>query len=60
MKLGRITVRLEYEFPDSMSDEDIAEKLENIELPEQYVEDSYEYNGVLDIPTKSGRTSNDI
>jgi len=46
MKLGTITVQLEYEFPDSMSDEDIENKLQNVELPEEYVEDSYEYVGI--------------
>jgi len=51
MKLGTITVRLEYEFPDSMSNEDIENKLQNVELPEQYVEDSYEYVGIWDTST---------
>jgi len=51
MKLGTITVRLEYKFPDSMSNEDIENKLQNVELPEQYVEDSYEYVGIWDTST---------
>lgn len=40
-------VNLEYHFPVTMSDEDIEEALENIELPSNYVEDTYELNNIL-------------
>ncbi len=45
-KMGTITVQLEYEFPDDMSNEEIERQLQDIELPKEYVEDTFEYIGI--------------
>ena len=45
-KMGTIKVQLEYEFPDDMSNEEIERQLQDIELPKEYVEDSFEYIGI--------------
>jgi hypothetical protein len=45
-KMGTIKVQLEYEFPDDMSNEEIERQLQDIELPKEYVEDSFEYEGI--------------
>jgi hypothetical protein len=45
-KMGTIKVTLEYEFPDDMSNEEIERQLQDIELPKEYVEDSFEYIGI--------------
>ena len=42
MKTAIVNVNLEYNFNDSASDKEIIEKLHNIELPREYVEDSFE------------------
>ncbi len=42
-KLAVINVNLEYEFPESMSNDDIKTAMQNIELPSQYVSESYEF-----------------
>jgi hypothetical protein len=43
MKIAIINVNLEYKFDDSMSDKEIEEEMCNIELPKEYVEDSFEF-----------------
>ena len=43
MKMAIINVNLEYKFDDSMSDKEIEEEMYNIELPKEYVEDSFEF-----------------
>ena len=43
MKIAIINVNLEYKFDDSMSDKEIEEEMYNIELPKEYVEDSFEF-----------------
>ena len=45
-KMGTIKVQLEYEFPDDMSNEEIERQLQDIELPKEYVEDTFEYIGI--------------
>ena len=45
-KMGTIRVSLEYQFPDDMSNEEIERQLQDIELPKEYVEDSFEYIGI--------------
>ena len=45
-KIGTIKVTLEYEFPDDMSNEEIERQLQDIELPKEYVEDSFECKGI--------------
>ena len=45
-KMGTIKVTLEYEFPDDMSNEEIERQLQDIELPKEYVEDTFEYIGI--------------
>ena len=45
-KMGTIKVQLEYEFPDDMSNEEIERQLQDIELPKEYVEDTFEYEGI--------------
>ena len=44
--MGTIKVTLEYEFPDDMSNEEIERQLQDIELPKEYVEDTFEYIGI--------------
>jgi len=39
---GIITVKLEYDFPNATTKAEVVEELENVELPENYVEDSFE------------------
>jgi hypothetical protein len=47
MKQALVKVRLKYDFPDNMSLEKIIEEVENeIELPKEYDEDSFEWFGV--------------
>ena len=46
IKSARIKVVLKYDFPNEMSDEDIRQSLANLELPKEYVADSFEYLGV--------------
>ena len=50
-KMGTIKVQLEYEFPDDMSNEEIERQLQDIELPKEYVEDSFEYKGIWNTVT---------
>ena len=50
-KMGTIRVSLEYEFPDDMSNEEIERQLQDIELPKEYVEDSFEYKGIWNTVT---------
>lgn len=45
-KLGTISVRLEYLFPDDMSNDEIERQLQDMELPKEYVEDSFVYEGI--------------
>ena len=45
-KLGTISVRLEYLFTDDMSNDEIERQLQDMELPKEYVEDSFEYKGI--------------
>lgn len=45
-KMGTIKVTLEYEFPDDMSNEEIERQLQDIELPKEYVEDTFVYKGI--------------
>jgi hypothetical protein len=51
MRKAVIKIELEYEFPDSMSDADIEEAMENQELPEKYKEDSFELIEIVDSGT---------
>ena len=46
MKQALIKVRLRYDFPDDMSLEKIIEEVENLELPKEYDEDSFEWFGI--------------
>ena len=50
-KMGTIRVTLEYQFPDDMSNKEIEEQLKDIELPKEYVEDSFEYKGIWNTVT---------
>ncbi len=51
-KIGIINVNLCYEIPDG---EDAQDYLANIELPSQYVEDSYEFVKVINECGNCGR-----
>lgn len=42
MKIAIVNINLEYKFDDNVSDEEIQEYIENVELPNEYVEDSFE------------------
>ncbi len=50
-KMGTIRVSLEYEFPDDMSNKEIEKQLQYIELPKEYVEDSFVYEGIWNTVT---------
>jgi hypothetical protein len=43
MKIGIINVNLQYKFPDNTPDEEIENFLQNVELPAEYVEDSFDF-----------------
>jgi hypothetical protein len=44
-----VNVNLQYEIPDGKkTDEEIKEFVENVELPENYIEDSFEFVKVVD------------
>ena len=43
VKTAIIKVELEYPFPSRYTDNKIKELMENIELPENYKEDSYKF-----------------
>lgn len=45
-KSARISVILEYDFEDDVSDLEIEQRLGYVELPKEYVENSFEYLGV--------------
>ena len=47
MKIAIINVNLEYKFDNSISNEEIEEKLHNIELPKEYIEDSFEFVKII-------------
>ena len=47
MKQAIVKVRLKYDFPDDTTLEEIIEKVENVELPKEYDEDSFEWFGVF-------------
>jgi len=46
-KVAVIKVELEYPFPSRYTDKQIKELMENIELPEQYRENSYEFIKII-------------
>jgi len=46
MKQALVNVRLRYDFPEDMSLEKIIEEVENLELPKEYDEDSFEWFGI--------------
>ena len=48
MKKAVIKVRLAYDFPDDKSISEIMTDIENIELPKEYDEDSFEWFGIYD------------
>ena len=54
VKTAIIKVQLEYPFPSRYTDEQIIRIMENVELPEEYVEDSYEFLSLIHIsePTR--------
>ena len=43
MKIGIINVNLQYEFPDDYTDKEIENFLANVDLPDEYVEDSFDF-----------------
>ena len=43
MKKAIVRIKLAWEFPNQMNDDDIVEIIENFELPNGYVEDSWEF-----------------
>ena len=48
MKIARVKIEIEYEFPDSCRDEDIIIEVSNKELPKGYKEDSWEFIKIYD------------
>ena len=49
--MGTIRVLLEYEFPDDISNKEIERQLQYIELPKEYVEDTFVYKGIWNTVT---------
>ena len=49
MKTAIINVNLEYNFSDNMSEQEIKDELANVELPSEYVCDSYEFVKIMEI-----------
>ena len=47
MKIATIKVNLEYYFDYKMSNQDIKDAMHNVELPSEYVEDSYEFVKII-------------
>tara|TARA_R110000824_G_scaffold256095_3_gene445028 strand:+ start:221 stop:388 length:168 start_codon:yes stop_codon:yes gene_type:complete len=47
VKTAVIKVELEYPFPSRYTNKQIKELMENIELPENYKEDSYEFVKII-------------
>ena len=46
MQQAVIRIELEYNFPDDVSVEEIVNVVENVELPNEYSEDSFEWKGI--------------
>ena len=46
MKTALIKVMLKYDFADDVSVQDIIDKVNNMELPKEYEEDSFEWCGI--------------
>jgi len=42
MKIAIVNLNLEYKYPDNMTDEEIREDLIDVELPDNYVSDSFD------------------
>ncbi len=47
VKTAIIKVELEYQFPSRYTDKQIKKLMENIELPENYKEDSYKFIKII-------------
>ena len=47
VKTAIIKIQLEFPFPSRYTDKQIQEIMENVELPEGYVEDSYEFIKII-------------
>ena len=47
MKKAIINVDLVYEFLDTMNEQEIKDELADVELPPEYVENSYEFVKIL-------------
>ena len=47
-KIAVINVNLEYEFSDNMTDEEIELAMQEIELPKEYICDSYEFVKIVE------------
>jgi len=47
-KVAIINVNLEYEFSKDTTEEEIKTFLHNVELPKEYVEDSFEFVKILE------------
>lgn len=43
MRIGIVNVNLQYKFKDSTTDDEIEDFLANVELPKEYVEDSFDF-----------------
>ena len=46
MKTALIKVMLKYDFADDVSVQDIIDEVNNMELPKEYEEDSFEWFGI--------------
>jgi len=46
MKTALIKVMLKYDFTDDVSVQDIIDEVNNMELPKEYEEDSFEWFGI--------------
>lgn len=43
-----VNVNLEFEIPKNVKDDDVEDYLANVELPKEYVEDSFEFVKLCD------------
>jgi hypothetical protein len=46
-RIAIVNVNLEYEIPKNIKNDDVEEYLQNVELPKEYVTDSFEFVKVM-------------
>lgn len=52
-RIAIVSINMEYELPDSIkTEEQLEEFLHEVDLPENYIEDSFEFVKVIDAETQ--------